>query len=143
MFRLSGLLLIGFAVFIGSLLFKTSQSVQRAEQDLATVEQALKQEHESYRILTAEWDYLNRPERLERLTLQNLDIDAVEADKVEFIKPSDSIPEPRMPVIPQMKPKNLYQQVGANTKKAKVQKDDVIQNAESGDSFYAIMGTQE
>ena len=37
MFRLSGLLLIGFAVFVGSLLFETSQSVQRAEQELSLI----------------------------------------------------------------------------------------------------------
>ena len=138
MFRLSGLLLIGFAVFVGSLLFKTSQSVQRAENDLLKIEQALKKENESHRILTVEWDYLNRPERLERLTQRNLDIDDMKSDKAGFIQSNDSIPEPRMPAIPQIKPQAIFQYASSKREKTKSQKDTVIQNAES-ESFEKEM----
>ena len=139
MFRLSGLLLIGFAVFVGSLLFKTSQSVQRAEQELTNIERALRGEEESYRVLTAEWDYLNRPERLEKLTKRNLDIDKVEGEnKAGFMHSNDSIPEPRIPVLPGVKPKNLFRYVGGKKVPLAVPKDEIIQNAES-DNFYEIM----
>ena len=143
MFRLSGLLLIGFAVFVGSLLFETSQSVQRAEQELADIERALKEEGESHRVLTAEWDYLNRPERLEKLTKRNLDIDKVEGDnKAGFMRSNDSIPEPRIPVLPGIKPTNLLQYAGGKKKTPETPKDKTIQNAEA-DNFYEIMAQKE
>lgn len=143
MFRLSGLLLIGFAVFVGSLLFETSQSVQRAEQDLANIERALKEEGESHRVLTAEWDYLNRPERLERLTQKNLDIDKAEGDnKAGFMRSNDSIPEPRIPVLPGVKPKNLLQYAGGKKPSKEIVQDEVIQNAEP-DNFYEVMAQKE
>ena len=143
MFRLSGLLLIGFSVFVGSLLFETSQSVQRAEQDVAKLENALKEEGESHRVLTAEWDYLNRPERLEKLTKRNLDIDKVEGDnKAGFMRSNDSIPEPRIPALPGVKPKNLFQYAGGKKETPEPPKDEVIKNAES-DNFYDVMTQKE
>ena len=138
MFRLSGILLIGFAVFIGALLFQTSQSVQRAEQEYFNLEQALKKEREIYRVLTAEWDYLNRPARLEKLTQNNLDLDAVKEGKTDFIAASDAIPEPRIPAIPNVKPQEILQYAQFKKTKSVKKKSPVIQNAER-DNFYQIM----
>jgi len=142
MFRLSGILLVLFAVFVGGLLFKTSQSVQRAEQDVAKIERALKKEKESYRILTVEWDYLNRPERLERLTQENLDIDKVGGDKAGFVRSKDTIPEPRVPVLPTVKPKSFLHYAGGKKLSIEPAKAETIKNAES-ENFGKVMSAQD
>lgn len=134
MFRLSGMLCLVLAVVCGSLLFKTSQSVQRAEQDLKAVKGSLAFEMETLRVLSAEWDYLNRPERLERLTLENLDMDEVQAEKVNFIVEAEAVPEPRVPVIPQVKPSVLFQNVSIAPSAGEISREDsVIKRGESED----------
>jgi hypothetical protein len=104
MFRLSGLFSLSLAVVCGSLLFWTSQSVQRAENKLSKITQSDVGEVEALRVLSAEWDYLNRPERLERLTKGNLDMDKSLAQSKNFIGVSEGIPQPIIPVLPKMKP---------------------------------------
>lgn len=104
MLRLSGLLSIILAIFCASLLFWTSQSVQKAERELAKAEQQNEAEEEMLRVLSAEWNYLNRPERLEQLTKGNLDLDEPLADSKNFISSADSIPQPVVPVLPKIKP---------------------------------------
>ena len=104
MFRLSGLLSLSLAIFCGGLLFWTSQSVQRAERNLSRVSQGDAGEVEALRVLSAEWDYLNRPERLERLTQGNLDLDKVQVDGEDFIGISEGVPQPIIPVLPKIKP---------------------------------------
>jgi len=49
------------------LLFQTSQSVQNAEAELARLERINAYTADSIQVLSAEWDYLNNPLRLERL----------------------------------------------------------------------------
>lgn len=141
MFRLSGLLCLGLAILSGSLLFQTSQSVQRAEQDLSEAQNQVNTEKESLRILTAEWDYLNRPERLEKLTLQNLDMDENKAEKASFVEEDDSIPEPAMPVMPEIKPEELYQNVSLK-KDVQPQEEPTIENAE-GQNFDKLIDKKE
>ena len=133
MFRLSGLFCLAMSVVMGALLFQTSQSVQRAEQELAEARDKSAAEKESLRVLTAEWDYLNRPERLEKLTLQNLDMDEVRAEKATFIEKDKAVPEPELPVVPLRKPENLLQYVAVEKKANAVTsvKSDSIQNSES------------
>ena len=138
MFKISSLLCLAVAICTGSLLFDTSQSVQRAEQDLSIVKSKLEIEKESLRVLTAEWDYLNRPERLEKLTLENLDMDEVMAERDNFIDENKAVPEPKSPILPPAKPKDFLQYVAMvkNQKKSEksnerfVQADDVIKNSE-------------
>lgn len=111
MFRLSGLFSILLAVLCGSMLFWTSQSVQRAEQKLSEVSHYKANEGETLRVLSAEWDYLNRPERLEAIAKDNFDMDAVATDESSIVNEVQYIPEPVIPVVPKMKPKNLMQYV--------------------------------
>ncbi len=139
MFRFSGILCLAIAVLSGGLLFKTSQSVQRAEQALFQVNSKVEVERESLRILTAEWDYLNRPERLEKLTLQNLGMDEVGTEKTNFIEGDGSVPEPAIPVIPQVKPQ--YISIQGQGSLAKVE-EKTIQNTEN-QNFSEIVGGQE
>ena len=67
LFRLSNISLILCVVILGVLLFRTSQSVQDAENRLGYVVGEVHEEKESLRMLDIEWSYLNNPERLERL----------------------------------------------------------------------------
>ena len=66
-FRLSNVALILCVVTLGVLLFRTSQSVQDAEDRLSYVMEEVLEEEESLRMLDIEWAYLNSPERLEKL----------------------------------------------------------------------------
>lgn len=65
--RLSFIVIIVMVLASGSALFFVSQKVQREERAIAEIAAQLSKEHESTRVLTAEWNYLNRPDRLEGL----------------------------------------------------------------------------
>lgn len=67
LFRLSNVALVLCVVVLGVLLFRTSQSVQDAEDRLGYVVGEVHEERESLRMLDIEWSYLNSPERLEHL----------------------------------------------------------------------------
>lgn len=135
MFRLSGLFSILFAVGLGILLFLTSQSVQKAEHKLSKIEQSNQAEQETLRVLSAEWDYLNRPERLEQLTRYNLDLDATHADQKSFVSTIEEVPEPIAPVIPKIKP-DFLQHVST---KPPVRKDDKIIENNHRDNFDQLL----
>ena len=78
--KLSALMSLALAVLSGAALFWVSQQVQEAERIQRGLQATLDQEHEALRVLTAEWDYLNRPDRLEELarTYLNMEPMAVE-----------------------------------------------------------------
>lgn len=141
MFRLSGLLAIIIAAFLGALLFQTSQSVQKAEKRLSEISRNTSNEQESLRVLTAEWDYLNRPERLERLAVDNLDLDADITHETKAVEKAGDIPEPMVPVLPPSKPSNFMQYVATKqrtTPKVIPLKSSVIQNRER-ENFEALL----
>lgn len=92
LFRISNILLLCVAAGLGALLFRTSQSVQGAEDRLATINRSVKQEQESIRVLDAEWDYLNRPQRLEELADKYLKVAPPQSG--QFIENADAAPEP-------------------------------------------------
>lgn len=137
MFRLSGVFFLVVAVACGSLLFLTSQSVQRAEQKLSKIKQSNEAEIETLRVLSAEWDYLNRPERLEQLTLGNLDMEDALVQDDSFVDASEEIPQPIKPVIPKIKP--IYVGGGLRKEVAKTQ-EPIIQNKER-ESFDRLINS--
>lgn len=91
-FRISNLLSLALATFLGVLLFWTSQAVQLKEDDLADVKGKLEHEQETLRVLSVEWDYLNRPQRLEKLATEQLGMQAPGAK--EMVRTVNDIPEP-------------------------------------------------
>ncbi|MCB9982494.1 MAG: hypothetical protein H6861_02295 [Rhodospirillales bacterium] len=62
------------AGLLGAALLHTSQNVQHAEERLEALERSAQREEEKIRMLKAEWEALNRPERLERLADEFLDL---------------------------------------------------------------------
>ena len=98
MLRVTSLSSLLLAVLSGSLLFWVSQQVQQVEREQRQLQAALSQEEESIRVLKAEWDYLNRPERLEQLAQKYLNMTPVSADSL--IQSISAIPEPEAPTLP-------------------------------------------
>lgn len=91
LFRISNILFLGAAVTLGVLLFWTSQAVQKKEDTLAGLKNKLSQERESVRVLSVEWDYLNRPQRLEELAIE---IGMVPPQADGLVRSAGDIPEP-------------------------------------------------
>jgi len=70
--KLSALVAIVAAAASGTILFWSSQQVQTAESTLRKLRADVATEKKTIRVLSAEWDYLNRPDRLEELARQYL-----------------------------------------------------------------------
>jgi hypothetical protein len=100
--RLSTIAILTLAAGTGFILFQTSQNVQRSEDRLRDMRQSLARENESVRVLEAEWDYLNRPDRLEELTRQYLKIQSPVPESL--VSDSRQVPEPEAPALPRRKP---------------------------------------
>lgn len=107
MFKISGLLTLAITFGFGAVLFWTSQSVQDVERRLAQKKSVIAQEKESIRVLSTEWDYLNRPQRLEMLAIDGVGMDDVEGDDIGIVHDVSLIPVPVVPVLPSVKPASL------------------------------------
>ena len=92
MIRLTSLTALLLAVLAGAALFWVSQQVQQVEREQRQLLAGIDQREESIRVLKAEWDYLNRPERLEELANRYLNMTPVTADTM--IQSISVIPEP-------------------------------------------------
>ena len=105
LFRISNLIYLLCTIFLAGLLFWTSQNVQHAEGDLAALQAKLLAEQDSIRVLEAEWVYLTRPQRLEQLAAQRLEMTVPQPEII--INAASNIPEPPeqiAPVLPGIKP---------------------------------------
>ncbi len=76
--RLRTIVIYALTVLSGAALLHTSQSVQKAEEELAKITRDAAQEEDSIRVLKAEWAYLNSPARLEVLARKYLNLHAPE-----------------------------------------------------------------
>lgn len=100
--RISTIATLMMALGAGFILFQTSQNVQRAEDRLNDVREALGKEQETVRVLETEWDYLNRPDRIEELARQYLKMSSPELSAL--VKDGKNIPRPGQSVLPGRKP---------------------------------------
>lgn len=66
-------------------LYSMKYEVQRLESKLLTLHSQLTSEREATQVLRAEWSYLNRPERLEKLTLRHLDLTPVSVHRMAAV----------------------------------------------------------
>jgi cell division protein FtsL len=65
--------IVGIAVLVAAL-FHLKYQVEGLDQRLALIERGIDRDREAIRVLKAEWAYLNRPERLERLARSYLQL---------------------------------------------------------------------
>lgn len=70
--KLSSFLSFALATVLGSSLFWVSQQVQQLEREQRELVEQIGSENEGIRVLSAEWDYLNRPDRIEALAAKYL-----------------------------------------------------------------------
>ena len=100
--RLSTVFSLGLAGIAGFWLFQTSQNVQQAEHQLRGLKAQLSKEQEAMRVLEAEWDYLNRPDRLEELARQYLKMQPI--DPAFLVRDGDVLPDHVPMIVPTRKP---------------------------------------
>ncbi len=83
------------AALTGGILYHTSQQVTDGRQRLAVINDDIRKEDETIRVLQAEWSYLNQPDRLERLSKQYLDLAPLKGK--QFAKLADVPEQPAAP----------------------------------------------
>ena len=93
--RLSTLATIIFAVLSCGSLFWVSQQVQQLEREQRQLNQEIASQKEGIRVLDAEWDYLNRPDRLEVLVSQHLKT-MVPVEPENLLRDAKAVPEPKL-----------------------------------------------
>ncbi len=101
--KLSSFTALLLALLSGGALFWVSQQVQKGEREQRKLQQVVSQEQEAIRVLDAEWDYLNRPDRLEEMANEYLKMTPIKADGL--VQNVSMIPEPvTIPLPPKGKP---------------------------------------
>lgn len=68
------ILWLALAAICSAVLFHTSQQVTDGRPKLTALNEDIRKENETVRVLQAEWSYLNQPDRLEKLSKQYLDL---------------------------------------------------------------------
>lgn len=76
-------LVVAVAVAFG--LYQVKYEVQRLEEELRQVRGDIRRDRVALHVLEAEWAYLNRPERLERLAEKHLDMGPAGAQQVAAV----------------------------------------------------------
>ena len=93
--KFSSLFAFVMAVLSGATLFWVSQQVQELEREQRQISSVIDQEQEATRVLSAEWDYLNRPDRLEDLARTYLNMEPMKVESA--IASVNDIPMPEEP----------------------------------------------
>lgn len=101
-FRVSTLLALTLSAASGFMLFSTAQKVQQADNELSRMKATVSREEQTIRVLRAEWDYLNRPDRLEALVKNKLEL--IQALPESVRSDTSDLPGAYEPVVPARKP---------------------------------------
>lgn len=100
--RISTLCALTLSAASGFMLFSTAQKVQQADSAVQHMRSNVAQEEQTIRVLRAEWDYLNRPDRLEALVKNKLEMVPATPDSVR--SETADLPNVYTPIIPARKP---------------------------------------
>jgi len=93
--KLSTIATFVLATILGASLFWVSQQVQMLEREQRGIKAQISSEQEGMRVLNAEWDYLNRPDRIEALAAKYLNqMQPVVPDNL--LLNAKAVPEPQM-----------------------------------------------
>lgn len=90
--RLSALVWMLVIVAATFVLYSVKYEVQSLKAQIVEVSKDLEHEREALNVVSAEWEYLNRPERLQMLSAKYL---ATTSTKVEQIAVVEAIPFPK------------------------------------------------
>lgn len=94
-----------FAVVVAVfLLYRVKYEVQALKGQVEEASQQLEAEREALHVVAAEWAYLNRPERLQRLSSKYLSSSGLTADKIAEI---EAVPFPKQNQASQPQPAPL------------------------------------
>lgn len=87
-------LLVMMLVIVGAafMLYRVKYEVQALQQQIVESERELAHEREALRVVSAEWAYLNRPERLRQLAAKYLSSGSLTVEQIAEI---EAIPFPR------------------------------------------------
>ena len=96
-FNVRDFVIFALAAISGAALLNVSQRVQHAEERLSAIKAEIAQEEDAVRLLRAEWAYLNRPGRLERMAQDFLDLlpprpDTMQGEMMEKASELDAAP---------------------------------------------------
>ncbi len=86
MTRLSTTLWVLVIMVAALSLYQVKYEVQRVRAEIASVAQLLEQEHETLDVIAAEWAYLSRPERLQRLAQKHLSAQTMMVQQVADVE---------------------------------------------------------
>jgi cell division protein FtsL len=82
MIKLVNVLLIAAVLFSGAKLYSLEHETRRLERQTAKLQAELLQQKEDRKLLRAEWASLTRPERIEKLALEKLDMAPVRVTQI-------------------------------------------------------------
>jgi cell division protein FtsL len=99
MLRFLNACLVMTALVSAFILYSLEHSTRRTEREIARIQSETAQERETIKLLTAEWSNLTRPERLQQLAEEYLDLKRITAD--QFVAETDIAA--RVPSEPQVK----------------------------------------
>jgi cell division protein FtsL len=90
MFRFVNALLVLGLLVAAYFNYRLEHATRSGERDIARLEVQIKEEHESYKLLTAEWSLLTRPDRIQHLAEKHLKLKVM--NPLQMIRYSE-IPE--------------------------------------------------
>jgi hypothetical protein len=85
MIRPSSIIWLVLVVIVGYAMFQVKYEVMQQEETLAQLNKDIADGHEQIRVLDAEWSYLTRPDRLQRLATRFLDLSPIAAAQITSV----------------------------------------------------------